>query len=353
MKTKKWILIYVLSSIPLLALLAVLTIFVDPYFHYHKPRSDLFFYVLGSDYERYLNDGITKNFDYDSILTGTSMSENFKTSEFDAEFGCNSIKAPFRGGTIYEISDNLDKALKTHKIRFVLRSIDYYMLNIDPKERRTHFNYPDYLYNSNPVDDVKYLWNINVISAIGKCFLSCLKKQHGITRFDEYGNWMSNYTFGKSYALGGRSKFDTPLHIYEFTEEDEKRTRENIMQNIVDIAHANPETQFYCFFPPYSIVDWGVRYESGTLDIRLKTEAITARLLSECENIHLFSFNSRTDWILDLNRYKDTAHYDEKMNSEMLNLMKKEKFRITKDNVEEYLKAEKEFFTNFDYNSIF
>lgn len=356
MKTKKWLGLYCLAFLPLLLCIAVLTIYIDPFFHYHKPHTNLFFYELSLENERYLNDGIIRHFDYDAILTGTSMSENFKSSEFDQLFNCNSIKVPFNGGPFYEITSNIEKSFASRKIKYVVRSLDYYLINKDSKDKRSHFIYPEYLYNDTKVDDVKYLWNTSVFMQILRICTRQLKgNSGGITTFDEYANWMEKYKFGKSEVLKNIVYFKKPSEIVEFTETDDRTVRENIQNNIVNLALKSPDTQFYYFFPPYSIAEWGELYENGELAKRLEEEAIAAKMLVQCENIHLFSFNSRKDWILNLDRYKDTGHYDEQINSEMLRLMKEEedKYRITKNNVEDYIKSEEDFFMNFDYNSIF
>ena len=52
---------------------------VDPFFHFHGPAEGLS-YALDS--ERYQNDGISRHFTYDAVMTGTSMTENFKASHF-------------------------------------------------------------------------------------------------------------------------------------------------------------------------------------------------------------------------------------------------------------------------------
>ena len=93
---KKWGSKIILSAVILLCCIGGLTAFVDPYFHYHAPLSFLE-YPLNN--QRYQNDGIVRNFDYDAIITGTSMTENFKTTEFDNLFNVNSIKVPFSGAT--------------------------------------------------------------------------------------------------------------------------------------------------------------------------------------------------------------------------------------------------------------
>lgn len=356
MKTKKWLGLYCLAFLPLLLCIAVLTIFIDPFFHYHKPNTNLFFYELTIKNERYLNDGIIKNFDYDAIITGSSMSENFKSSEFNKLFNCNSIKVPFSGATFYEITSNIEKGFSNHNIKYVIRSLDSHVINWDSKEKRSHFIYPEYLYNDTKVDDVKYFWNTSVLMLLLKnCSRQLMGLPRGITSFDEYANWMKEYRFAKSEVLKNRNNFKKTESISEFTTNDDKRVRENVQNNIVNLALKNPETLFYYFFPPHSIATWGELYENGELAKRLEEEAIAAKMLVQCENIHLFSFNSRKDWILNLDRYKDTGHYDEQINSEMLRLMKEEedKYRITKNNVEDYIKSEEDFFMNFDYNSIF
>ena len=70
--------VFVISAI----LLGSLVVYVDPYFHYHAP-------IEGKNYimkeQRYLNDGIVKNFDYDTAIFGSSMTECFCPSVLDAK----------------------------------------------------------------------------------------------------------------------------------------------------------------------------------------------------------------------------------------------------------------------------
>ena len=60
----------------ILLMLVVFWIF-DPYFHYHKPFPFVSYRMYD---ERYMNDGISRHFDYDAVITGTSMAQNFKPS---------------------------------------------------------------------------------------------------------------------------------------------------------------------------------------------------------------------------------------------------------------------------------
>ena len=111
-EAKKWFLKCLAGLGLLLALTAAIVILVDPYFHYHRPFP-FFSYRLYQ--ERYINDGISRHFDFDALITGTSMAQNFKPSQVDALFGTNCVKETFSGAGYQEISENLDRALSRNR----------------------------------------------------------------------------------------------------------------------------------------------------------------------------------------------------------------------------------------------
>lgn len=96
---KKWLYGILISSFIAFLFIGIFNIIIDPYFHYHKPVKSLQ-YELKLSNQRYQNDGIVKNFEYDAIITGSSMTENFRTSELNDLFCVNSIKVPYGGGNI-------------------------------------------------------------------------------------------------------------------------------------------------------------------------------------------------------------------------------------------------------------
>lgn len=101
--------------------------------------------------ERYMNDGIVRHFNYDAIITGTSMTQNFKTSTLDMLFGTQSIKTSFSGATNKELADNLDRAFSANSgIKMVVRSLDTYGLVQDKDLYASDFDFPTYLTNNNP-----------------------------------------------------------------------------------------------------------------------------------------------------------------------------------------------------------
>ena len=74
MKEKKWFIGTLIGIVSILLLLVAMVCVIDPYFHYHASIEGVS-YRLGN--QRYINDGIARHYDYDAIIIGTSMTENF------------------------------------------------------------------------------------------------------------------------------------------------------------------------------------------------------------------------------------------------------------------------------------
>ena len=69
----------------------------------------------------------------------------------------------------------------------------------------------------------------------------------------------------------------------------------------------------------------------------------------ECKNIKLYSFNNHWDITTNLDNYKDMLHYGEWINAEILHMIHDDIGLLTKDNYEEYIEKEREFYSNYSY----
>ena len=358
-RSKRWLITYFSCVVVLMGIIAGVVAYVDPFMHYHKPFTDQFFYSL--DNQRSQNDGIAKHFDYDAIVIGSSMTENFKTSEIDHIFGVNSIKIPYSGGSYKELNDSLKNALSSNaEINMIIRCLDMDRFFDDQSAMRTDLgSFPTYLYNQNLFDDVNYVFNRDVIYTRTLPMLKnkMVGGEPGITPFDEYSNWMGDFTFGKNSVLAPEMssgyKFTSPTGQEILTNEEKETISGNITENVVRLAEENPDVEFYYFFPPYSAVWWGHKWQSGLLEKEIAAEKYIIELMLPHENIHLFSWNDRLEVTADLNNYKDMTHYGIWVNSWMLEQMKKGEGQITQENYVEYLKREEEYYKSFDYNALF
>lgn len=349
MKSNKSFVIAVLSLAMIFSCIAAIpTIIVDPFFHYHKPLKKLSYELFN---QRSQNNGIIKHFDYDVIITGTSMTENFKASEANKLFNVKSIKVPFSGASFKEINDNLTVAFNYNRdIKKIIRGLDLFFLCDDKNQMNWEAkSYPTYLYNKNPFDDVKYLFNSEVLNLSIKTIFN----QTDTTDFDHYSYWMPGRVFGKNKVLANVSEFKQPKQINKLTENTKQTIIENIEQNIKSLPKIHPDCTFYYFFPPPSALWWGKIYESGDIEKQIEIEKTAIEAILVCENVKLFSFNNEFDLTTNLNNYKDEGHYGEWINSLMLEYMAQDKCLLTKDNYLDYLEKEKEFYSTFDYNSLF
>ena len=354
MKSKNiiWIICFFVISAAMLFLAGWKVVTVDPFFHYHLPDTSGYYYELNN--ERSQNDGIIKHFEYDAVITGTSMTENFRTSLADRLFGKKFIKIPFSGATFKEIDDNLETVLRENPdIQLIIRGLDMNKFADDKDAMREDLGeFPTYLYDDQIFNDVRYVFNRNVIfDRVYPMIRENNKKgfEPGITSFDQYANWMKNFTFGmSSVARKGIAETD-PVPEVHMTEEEREVILASTEQNITSLARAYPDVDFYYFFTPYSAVWWNSLVKDGTIRKQLEMERLVIEEILECDNIRLFSFNNLTDLTTDINNYKDITHYGIWINDLILNMMKDGKCLLTKDNYEAYLEAEEAFYTSFDY----
>ena len=329
-KTKNWLTGWIFLCTILLIMAAAVIWRVDPFFHFHAPDTKRYYYIL--DNQRSQNDGILRQFDFDAVITGTSMTHKFRSTEMDDLFATDSVKASFAGGSYREVNEMLEKAFRLHPgLRIVVRGLDLDQLAYE-KDRMRDGVFPDYLYDDNPVNDVKYLLNRDVLfkRTLPMVLDAARGKAPGITSFDDYGagqapcGRLSATVDGITVKTAGE-----PVHL---TDEERERIRGNIEQNVVALAQAHPEADFYYFYTPYSILWWQSLVESGEIYRETEAEEYAASLILECPNIHLFCFSCRADIVTDLNNYSDPIHYAEWINSLILRWMHDGQYRLTKEN---------------------
>lgn len=348
-KQKKWFLGTMAGTVTVLLLILLAMVIIDPYFHYHGKIPGISYRLY---HERYINSGIVKNFEYDTIITGSSMNQNFKTSLLNELWGVNSIKVPYSGAGFREIKENLERAFESdNEIKYVLWGLDYNGIYREGYWRQ-YKEYPEYLYDNNLLNDVSYVWNKELIfQGLITDLLMTLQGEEG-TSFDEYSSWEAGRgweSISKSYW---RSEEIFQMKM-ELTEREVDMVRDNIGFNIVDLAKAYPETQFILFYTPYSALYWESIYRNGTLEKQLMCEKIATEMLLECKNVHLFTFSKETEITGNINNYRDKEHYVAEINDLILQWITEGRGLVTKNNYEGIIDWEREYYMNYDYDILY
>ena len=334
-----------------------IVVYTDPVFHYHKPQASLYYRFFD---ERMLNDGVVRNFDYDAIITGTSLMEVARTSEFDDIFGTNAIKVTAASGTYFEISSNIRKGLETHPgVKMVVRALDLpEHLVITPPDELSDFvedTFPDYLYNDSILDDYHYCLNSDII------FDRCIPmirafingEPGGTDSFDHYYyDWVTD---GVSTLFESIDRdnlhYQAEVDPLSLSEEEKEIIRNNVRANLTSLAEEFPQVQFLYFFPPDCITGWGYRYQTGVIERQTAIEMTIAQELVPYENIRLYDYTMIED-IFDLSRYCDDHHFDDCICTSLFRMMKSDLRRITVDNLNSDINEQLEFFAGIEYESL-
>ena len=322
---------------------------IDPYFHFHKPFGFISYRLYD---ERYTNDGISRHFDYDMIITGTSMAQNFKTSEADRLFGVRAVKETFSGADYNELSENLERALKYNgNLKYVIWTMDFNSLMRD-KDYKAYEGYPTYLYDDNPFNDVSYVFNKSIWyhGVMTNLYMTLADKPS--TTFDEYSSWEKET--GYEHIMETYDRWEEKADMAPGLNDDDRvMVEQNVRQNFIELVNKHPDTTFYIFYTPYSIVWWDFMNQEGMMRMQFDAELIATELFLECPNVKLFKFYDKYDIITNLDNYRDKEHYGPHINSKILEWIAAGDGLVTRDNYLERLKAEEDYYLGYDYESIF
>ena len=347
-KQKKWFWMTLSMTIVVLLSILIAMVIVDPYFHFHGPLKGISYRLYS---ERYINNGIAKHFEYDTVITGSSINQNFKTSLMDELFETNAIKIPFSGAAFEEIKDTLEVALSSdNEVRYVLWGLDYNGLNRE-YDFQGYLEYPDYLYDNNLLNDTSYIYNKTILfeGLLNTLFLNLSGED--TTTFDEYSTWEGGSGWDSIHKTYRRSQEILPME--DISEEEIERVKKNITENIVNLANAYPDTKFILFYTPYSALYWESLYRDGWLEKQIQMEQIATELMLECDNIELYSFCQEVAITDNINNYRDKEHYVAEINDMIMHWIADGRGCITKNNYKDILQWELDYYMNFDYDKLY
>lgn len=348
--SKRWSICCLVLALVLLVIVGGATAIIDPYFHYHAPLEQLEYPM---DNQRYQNDGIVKNFSYDAMIIGTSMTENYKVSEFDTLFHVNSVKISYSGGTMQELTATLETAIEANpNLKLVLMCIDEWFLFSGRDMILADGEYPTYLYDNVLYNDVKYLLNKSIFCDSTLGVLEYTRAGNTTTSFDDFGSW-THIAIGREAALSQYQRKEAEREQKVLTQELTAKISDSLNASVLGLAKAHPDIQFLCYFPPYSILNWDAHDRAGTLQRQVEAFETATQLMLESENIRLFSFYTDFETITDLDNYRDSVHHSQQINSLLLERMAAGEFLLTEENYHQHWQEVLDFYTAYDYESIF
>lgn len=354
MNNKKWIIIVLILSLLGIAFVGVINYIVDPLQQYR----DKTFYPIAFTNERYQNAGLSKNFKYDSLILGTSMTENFVIDEVEKYLDFKKvIKLSVAGGSAKEQSITVQTAIDNNKsLKNVLWGLDTFAFVGETNSLRYGENtFPFYLYDNNKFNDYKYILSLDTLRDSIRAIMSNYSDNSEKTIYDYNSmyKWQhpndENFTL-KNVYLGWKNRKE--FINYEKNKQTFRYLKNNFDVNFFSIIKNNPQINFKIFFPPYSILAFKTFEERKlTNDILEFKEYIYNSLLSY-DNVKIYDFQSEKNIIYDLNNYKDLYHYHERINTWLLQQIKVNNYLVKKENINEYLDSLKKEIEEYDLKEI-
>lgn len=340
---KRWLAVFgIVVGIGLLVMMA-LVIYIDPFFQYHKPLPD-FPYVLDNQITQ--NPGIAKNMEYDSLMLGSSMVLQFHMAWFEEIFGLHTMKLPYNAAHAKDVDRILQIIEKHHGIpKTIFLGID--LLPYANGTEDDSYPKPEAYYDDNYFNDVEYWWNKDIL--LDYIVAPYLGKDEADDFRIIYGKYYYEEFYNEEYVL---SNYEPPEKTEEVVPKDifAEAALANMNEHILPYIKNYPDTEFYVFFPPYSILFWYERLQYNDLEARLAEYDAIMQSLFSYDNVRVFFFQNDPELIGNLDRYIDYTHYDREINLYMTQCFASGEKEVTSETYRKELEELKKFVLAFDFS---
>lgn len=332
---KQFLKSFCIRMILLLVAVIGVVVILDPFYQYHKPLPGLKAVLTDKEYQCI---GTLRNFDYDALIVGSSVCENYNNGWFDDAFSCTSTKAIRSYGATADLCYLLDAAHEEHDPKYVFYNIDPSSLSASTEPTYVSTGCPMYLYDKNYLNDYPYLLNKDVL----------MKKIPYMLAF----SFIGNYDEGDSYNWAQWKHFNVEtatglyIRLSDISPMQPQTANETELNGNIALLTAkvqeHPETTFKFFFSPYSMLWWDNAYRSGELEAVIYNEKQAIASLLSYDNVEIYYYQDDEPVITTLDNYMDMLHFSKDINYYIFDKLAKGEERLTIDNYEQRLDGMRE-----------
>jgi hypothetical protein len=327
---KLLVILILISAVPCM----LLNYIVDPLQFYRK---SYYFNNVLYKYQRFQNPGLAKNYDYDTVIIGTSMTENFMPSDIKDILGMDTLKLSISAASAYEQRKILQIAIRTGKVKNVIWGLDFSSFRGGADRKGVDdTEFPDYMYDLNPFNDFKYLLNdktteLSIMAMIRLIRYGPANKYLDVSR---YSVWYPSAVFGEAAMREEGRIFEQTNKgaAVVYTEAEKLEIMESVKQNLIDVTAAYPDITFYVFYTPASVLRELYFISKNMYDMEIDFKRYVDEELIGSRNVKLFDFQAAAEIILNFNRYSDYSHYDPDTLLYILECMKEDRYLVTAQN---------------------
>ncbi len=340
MNPKKFFTITLLITAIIFTLPATIVVIFDPFFVIHKRYAA----KIGFDKtDRYQNAGLINSFladpseHIDTVIIGTSMSQNFPVSIFKNEHNKNSLKLTLAGGSAKELGIITKKAIATGNVKKIIWEVFTSYADNNPDAIHKDSPLPLFLYNDSFIDNWRYIFNNSVFEKALKVARGKRKKRKNLEDLYVWENDQQFIEFNKKENLNKlRKKIKTKKPFIPLSPPDDIRIIfPSLYKNLIPILKENPDIEFELFFPPVSYYSYALHGTEGFWIQMLMRK----KLLGETENlknVHVYGFDLIENTSNNLTNYMDPNHYKPEISRDMAKHMLKHQHLMTAQSWDTY-----------------
>ncbi len=307
------------------ALVCALNALVDPFQHYRKPTA----YVprFYNAWQRYENPGIARHYDYDRIITGSSLMECVVPADVDQAMGGRTINLSESAQTAYDAGQLLKVALSTGKPRQVIMNLDYNAFSVAPNRSGFTEPFPAYLYDESLLNDLPYVLGVGTLRKSLEILLS-LHWSRFTTDAERMWYWGWEHQFFAAKAVQGldpgnlNSRFRQPPRTLD-------GMKASFEANLAPLIKAYPAVRFTFVYAPYSVLVWSDFQQRDQVEVTLAFRDWLFELMRSNPNVEFFDFQAEPSLVTDLDYYTDIYHYSPKVSKAMVQAIAQGRYRLT------------------------
>jgi hypothetical protein len=279
---------------------AVLVYVVDPFQVLRRSNGPVNFYAAG----QYQIPGVARHYPYDAVVTGTSVSNNFRVGEIKSAFGWHAMNFSMGGATMREQRAVLETALATGKPRHVFWGIDAFAFTRDDGHR-----FPYYLYGNPGWRTAPYFVSLGAVTHAISTLTLPEAKRTSLTQWIDNNAWDWQYTYGRAEVLRAWRNHETlPAPVLPATPALADR---EVEVTVLSLIRAHPEVEFRIVLLPYSVLYTKLLLMERPVEFQAQcwVSGAVARGAARLPNARVHDFRDARDITHNLDEFKDLVHF--------------------------------------------
>ena len=341
----KWLAAFLALVLVAAVLLGAVAYVIDPFFQF-RVRDHV--YMLRG---WFVDSGLIENYNYDTLIVGSSMTQNFDMNLFRSELGVRPLHVGMGGIRANEIQKLIALAYETGKADRFYVCVDLHMFSTD--DGTSH--YPEYLFRKDILSRLRYLFSyevwfryipIDIVFMVLDLFgVKLPEKIENNRSVDKLEDWRLDFpetSVGEAAVL--KNYVEKQYSVSEVDVTDLFQRMKKKIDSFLEGFSLDRGSHVF-FFPPYSELFWIDARNSGYFEVYLQAKQYFVEQVTK-QNAVVFDFQS-AECTLDLRNYRDTTHYLPAVNDWMVRCFANGDYRVTPENFGRLLEKQRKNLDNF------